>query len=253
MMAARTSIAWTNKTFNPWWGCVKVSPACDHCYAEAQATRYGHHVWGAGTPRRYFSDKHWAEPLKWHREAMVSRERVLVFCASMADVFDNEVDQSHRDRLWQLIRETPCLTWQIVTKRIGNAPKMLPADWHNGYPNVWLCSTVVTQTEADRDIPKLAVVPARIHGLSIEPQLELIDLTRFGLDSSWWVICGGESGPRARPFLLDWARSLCDQCAGMGVPFFFKQTGRLPDGVPIKGKGEDPSQWPADLRVREFP
>src|SRR6266851_2737357 len=104
-MATQTSIPWTHHTFNGWWGCTKISPACDHCYAEAQARWRGHHVWGAGTPRRYFGEKHWAAPQKWHREAERSGERVLVFCSSMADVFDNEVDRSHRERLWQLIRE----------------------------------------------------------------------------------------------------------------------------------------------------
>jgi protein gp37 len=252
-MGEVTSIAWTQHTFNPWWGCMKVGPGCDFCYAEAFDRRLRGDHWGTGKERRYFENFHWDAPLKWNREAEASGKRSRVFCASMADVFDNEVDQSHRERLWHLIRVTPMLDWQIVTKRIGNAPKMLPEDWGNGYPNVWLLSTVVNQEEAERDIPKLRAVPARIHGLSIEPQLEHIDLTRYALDPSWWVICGGESGAKARTFMLDWARSLRDRCTATGTPFFFKQTGSRPDGERIKGKGDDPAQWPDGIGVRQFP
>jgi protein gp37 len=128
MIGKTISIAWTSHTFNPWRGCVKVGPGCDFCYAEAQANRYGHAVWGAGRPRRYFTDHHWNEPRKWNRDAERVRSTSFVFCASMSDVFDNEVEQEHRERLWGLIGETPMLPWQLVTKRSGNAPKMLP-DW----------------------------------------------------------------------------------------------------------------------------
>src|SRR3990167_7551738 len=144
-MGTTTAIAWTHSTFNPWWGCTKVSPACDACYAEAWAKRVGQKVWGAGAPRRYFGDAHWREPLKWERAAQKDGEPHRVFCASMADVFDNEVGQEHRERLWALIRSTPHLTWQLLTKRIGNALAMLPADFGpDTYPHVWVGMTVVT-------------------------------------------------------------------------------------------------------------
>ncbi len=171
----------------------------------------------------------------------------------MGDVFDNEVNQRHRERLWGLIRATPSLIWQIVTKRIGNAPRMLPADWGDGWRHVWLITTVVTQGEVDRDIPKLLDVPAAVRGISVEPQLEAIKLDHC-VDLLDWVICGGESGSGARPFDLGWARRLRDCCGAAGVAFFMKQVGANPIGLRVKHpQGEDPQEWPADLRVREFP
>ncbi len=103
----------------------------------------------------------------------------------MADVLDNQIDKHHRERLWNLIRSTPRLTWQLVTKRIGNAPKMLPADWGAGYPNVWLLSTVVNQEEADRGIPKLLAVPAVVHGFSVKPQLAAIEISHYAHGDSF--------------------------------------------------------------------
>jgi protein gp37 len=252
-MGEITTIPWCDHTFNPWWGCTEAGPGCASCYARESDHGWGGDHWGQGKPRRYFGDDHWREPVRWNRAAEAAGQRRHVFCASMADVFDNEVDQSHRERLWALICATPWLDWLVVTKRIPNALKMLPVDWGDGYPNVWLISTVVTQAEADRDIPRLAAIPARIHGLSIEPQLEAIDLSRFALDSRWWVICGGESGAQARPFRLDWARALRDRCAATGTAFFMKQIGSAPEGVRRAGKGEDPGEWSEDLRVRQFP
>jgi protein gp37 len=253
-MAATTSIAWTDKTFNPWWGCTRIGPGCDRCYAAAFDHRIGGDHWGTGHARRYFGDRHWAEPLRWNRDAERSGERPLVFCASMADVFDNEVEQEHRERLWELIRSTPALIWQIVTKRIGNAPKMLPRNWSAGYPNVWLLATVVDQIEADRDIPKLLAVPAVVHGLSIEPQIAPVDISRYAHGDAFWCIVGGESGGKARPFDIAWARSLRDQCAAAGSAFFMKQMGNRPVGITgTTGKGESPQEWPKDIRVRNYP
>lgn len=233
---------------------MKIGPGCDMCYAAAFDHRIGGDHWGTGKERRYFGEHHWNEPVRWNRIAERSGTSPLVFCASMADVFDNEVDQKHRERLWVLIRNTPRLTWQIVTKRIGNAPKMLPADWGKGYMNVWLLSTVVNQEEADRDIPKLKSVPARVHGLSVEPQIAPIDVSKYADGEAFWVICGGESGPRARSFDIAWARALRDQCRAAGSAFFMKQMGTHPVGITgTTGKGEDPEEWPADIRVREYP
>jgi len=258
-MGENTSIAWTHRTFNAWWGCSKIGPGCDHCYAASFDKRVGGDHWGPDKPRRYFGDKHWNQPRKWNREALGGDPRRLVFCSSMADVFDNQVEQHHRERLWALIKETPALVWQIVTKRIGNAPDMLPADWGDGYPNVWLLSTVVNQPEADRDIDKLLRVPAIVHGLSVEPQLEEVDVRSWMspyrpiFQRVTWVISGGESG-KARPFNIAWARSLRDQCAAAGTHFFLKQFGHKPVGVyGLTGKGEDPAEWPEDVRVRNFP
>jgi protein gp37 len=257
-VAKQTAIAWCDSTFNPWWGCTKVSPACDHCYAEAFAKRVGQKVWGAGAGRRYFGDKHWREPLAWNDKATGPHR---VFCASMADVFDNEVAQHHRERLWTLIRETPRLTWLLLTKRIGNAPSMLPDDFGpDTYPHVWIGMTVVTQEEVHRDIGKLLAVPARVRWLSIEPQLEEIRIP----DGVQWVVTGGESGSKARPYNVDWARSIIRQCREQGVTPFVKQLGSEPfdsgcthlpvDVMFIKDRaGADPSEWPQELRVREWP
>ncbi len=290
-MADRSAIEWTDATFNPWWGCRKVSPACDHCYAEAFANWLKPGLWD--TPRRLeFSDDNWKKPRRWARRLPVQLgRRPRVFCASMADVFDNEAPAGARDRLWTLIRETPELDWLLLTKRIGNAPKMLPADWGDGYPNVWLGATVVTQAEFDRDARKLCETPARIRFLSIEPMLECIDLRppadltyrllcRFYGSGEFdptgshpepermngyvprvdWIILGGESGPHARPFTLGHAKDVVRQCHAAQIAVFVKQLGARPvnrEGEPcphIKHrKGADPAEWPAELRVREFP
>jgi len=290
-MGEHTGIAWCDHTWNPWWGCTKVGPGCDHCYAEKWAARTGHAVWGSGTPRRFFGDEHWREPLKWDAKAARAGKMTKVFCASMADVFDNEIEQRHRDRIWDLVRTCPSIIWQIVTKRIGNAARMLPADWGNGWRNVWLIATVVDQAEADRDVPKLLATPARVRGLSIEPQLGPIDLRRIntgrqpegsgfeyidalsgigwfdGVDGFCilnlkypridWVITGGESGKVgvARPYRIEWARSLIAQCRGAGVACFVKQLGSncADSSVLRAAKGDDPAEWPRDIRVREFP
>jgi protein gp37 len=253
-MSTNTKIEWTDHTFNPWWGCQKVSPGCDNCYAEALDKRTGGAHWGPGAERRRTSEANWNLPRKWNRQAEKTGERPRVFCASMADVFDNAVPYQWRTDLWQLIRETPNLRWQLLTKRIGNAAAMLPGDWPEAFPRVGLMISVVNQEEADRDIPKLLATPAAWRGLSMEPLLGPVNL-RFptlgeahqeaagmGLDPMFfwfnkidpnqrtgngihWTIVGGESGHGARPMRPDWARSLRDQCMTAGVPFHFKQWG----------------------------
>lgn len=263
-MGKETGIAWCDHTFNPIWGCAKVSPGCDNCYAENMGRRFGTE-WGVGKKRREFGDKHWSEPLKWNRAAAKDGVRRRVFCASMADVFDKDWPDGVRERLWELIKATPHLDWIIVTKRIGNAAKMLPADWGDGYDNVWLIITVVTQDEADRDIPKLLATLAKVRGLSIEPQIEDIDISNYlfgrvepcaecpkdeDCDCGWqgrhtldgeaglhWVISGAESGNGRRPYNMNWARALRDQCRAADVSFFLKQT---PGGTGPKGVIETP-------------
>jgi protein gp37 len=183
-MGASTGISWTDATFNPWWGCAKVSPACDRCYAENQAARFGT-AWGVDAERRTFGDKHWDAPRHWNRRAEREGRTIRVFCASMADVFDKNAPAGARERLWALIRETPHLTWQVLTKRIGNAKRMLPADWGEGYANVQLGSTIATRDEADRDVIKLIETPARTRFLSMEPLLEGIDLTDLCDGIAW--------------------------------------------------------------------
>ncbi len=235
-MAENTKIEWTDHTFNPWEGCQKVGPGCDNCYAETRNARYagGQAInWGPGAPRRRTSASNWALPLRWNAqaEAFMAQHgrRQRVFCASLADVFDNAVDLSWREELFQLIAATPNLDWLLLTKRIGNVPAMVAIIQGWMPPNVWLGATITNQTEAERDIPKLLEVPARVRFLSMEPLLGPVDIVPYihcdvG-NTVDWVIVGGESGPGARPMHPDWVRSLRDQCGAAGVPFLFKQWG----------------------------
>ena len=181
-MAENSRIEWTHHTFNPWIGCQKVGPGCDHCYAEARDRRFtGGSLWGPHAPRRRTSAANWRKPLAWNRAAAAAGERHRVFCASLADVFDNHVSiqPEWRDDLWRLIEATPNLDWMLLTKRPGNIGNMLPVpfDFDRLYPNVWLGCTVVNQAEADRDIPKLLKVPAKVRFLSMEPLLGQVDPT----------------------------------------------------------------------------
>lgn len=223
-MARNSAIEWTHHTFNPWWGCTKVSEACRNCYAEVWARRIGQHVWGAGAERRFFSDKHWREPLAWHRQATKAKQRRRVFCASMADVFENRAELGPwRERLWPLIESTPSLDWLLLTKRPESVSRMVP--WSDEWPaNVWLGTTVESQEHVDTRIPALLGNPAAVHFLSCEPLLGLLDLSEY-LSQISWVIVGGESGGQARPLDPAWVRTLRDQCQLAEVAFHFKQWG----------------------------
>ena len=175
-MAENSAIEWTDHTFNGWIGCTKVGPGCDHCYAEALATTRLGVPWGPGAPRRRTAASTWKQPRRWNNRAVALGLRQRVFCSSLADVFDNEVPAEWRTDLFQLIRETPQLDWLLVTKRIGNAAKMVEAA--GGWPtNVWLGATIVDQAEANRDIPKLLATPGpRFRFLSMEPLLGQVNL-----------------------------------------------------------------------------
>lgn len=217
-MAENTKIEWADHTFNPWMGCTKVSPACDNCYAEdLMDARYGRVSWGAGQDR--VRTKDWSKPRKWNRE----QPGAFVFCASLADVFDNEVEPQWREDLFHLIEATPNLVWLLLTKRIGNVGRMtmfrLPG-------NVAIGATMANQEEYDRDRMKLAEVKSAAEPLftfgSFEPLLGPIILDKNAPD---WIIVGGESGRNARPMELDWARSLKRQSADLGRVFNFKQVG----------------------------
>lgn len=257
-MGEQTGIEWTDHTFNPWWGCTRVSPACEHCYAETWAARFAV-GWGPKAQRKPASEKTWREPLKWNRTAEREGRRHRVFCASMADVFEDRRDlDALRARLFDLIAVTPHLDWQLLTKRPQWVMQMVPESWLVRFPrNVWIGTTVEDQRRADERIPHLLMVPAAVHFLSCEPLLGPVDLLarslrslpRAGNARLRWVICGGESGKGARPMHPDWARSLRDQCAEVGVPFFHKQNGEwapaeacdgaLRDSVSITHVGDD--------------
>jgi protein gp37 len=229
-MAKASKIEWTHHTFNPWWGCERVSPACKNCYADAWAHRLGMDLWSKGAPRRMLSDSYWRQPIMWNREAERAGRRDRVFCASMADVFEDRRDLDEpRQRVWALIAQTPQLDWLLLTKRPHRIGALTP--WAGAWPrNVWLGTTVENQRWAERRVPQLLEYPAVVHFLSCEPLLGAIDLSKWMPCSSrsravGWVIAGGESGHRARPMNPDWARSLRDQCQAHGVPFHFKQWG----------------------------
>ncbi len=220
-MAEQSAISWTDATYNPWIGCTRVSPACDHCYAARDNERRGWVAgWGTGVPRRRTKTR--ANVIQWERKAILTGYRPRVFCASLADVFDNEVEQAWRDDLWQLLRETPHLRWILLTKRIGNAPKMLPSDWP--FENAGLMATLENQEVWDRDIRKLMAVPAAWHGVSAEPLLGRIDIGDARPD---WIITGGESGVGFRSLDMDAVRFLRDQCARNGIAFHHKQNGGI--------------------------
>ena len=262
-MGEQTGIAWTDHTFNPWIGCTAVSPACAHCYAEALAKRYG---WNFAARRRT-SENNWRNPRRWNLAAERDGVRRRVFCASLADVFDNQVPSEWRADLWEMIRACPALDWQLLTKRPQNIRKMLPADWGDGWPNVWLGTTAEDQREADRRILHLLDVPALRRFVSVEPLLGPLEIGP-GLSMhrdqwcNWrqgggihWVIVGGESGPGARRMDPSWAMDLLLQCAAQDVPFFFKQVGSNHQGWPntVTGKGDAPEQWPVEFRDQQFP
>lgn len=245
---AETKIEWTaaadgspGYSFNPWVGCTKISPGCDRCYAEGWAKRSGLVAWG-GAPRKT-SAENWRKPMVWQRKAVVSGIRARVFCASLADVFDNQAEPGWRMDLWRLIAATPDLDWLLLTKRPQNIRKMLPDGWGDGWPNVWLGSTVEDRERAAQRLPVLGATPATVRFISAEPLIEdwsdmlPAALARWRLD---WIICGGESGGGARDMPADWARRLRDATLAGGSAFFMKQMSRKAD-------------IPADLLVRQFP
>lgn len=273
-MADQTKIEWTDATANFWEGCQKVGPGCDNCYAEATNKRFaGGRNWGPGAPRKDVeagfktlrrmqrgADKFRAEHGHWPR----------IFCSSNSDIFDNAADPQRRAKAFKAMEQATKCRIQMLTKRVGNVFQMIPPGWASrnlsGWPShIGLMITVVNQTEADRDIPKLLDLKAKLGipwvGLSMEPLLGPVDLTKVGM-SRWpastytantlagywddgqdvgtmpkldWVIVGGESGRAARPMHPDWPAALRNQCSEADVPFFFKQWGEwAPDGGPCE-------------------
>lgn len=240
-MGENSKIEWTDHTFNPWMGCTKVSPACDGCYAEAMMDhRYGKVQWGPHGERVRTAPSNWKQPIKWNKDAAAAGTRPRVFCASLADVFDNQVPPEWREDLFELIRITPNLIWLLLTKRPQNIVKMVKASGAAGNGtrylprNAAIGTTCEDQERADRNLTELlrAAVetgPAFSFG-SFEPLLGPIDISVYlrtapALD---WVIAGGETDQgkhKARPANPDWVRSLRDQCEAVGTAFHFKQWG----------------------------
>jgi protein gp37 len=255
-----TKIEWCTHTFNPWIGCQEVSPGCTNCYA-ARQNRFRKWTtdgdWGPHAERRRTSEGYWKQPFSWAKWARQSGTRPRVFCASLADVFDNKAPQGARDDLFCLIRATPELDWLLLTKRPQNIAKMLPADWGDGYPNVWLGITAEDEERYRMRWPILSRIPAVVRFVSYEPAiapLGSIDISKADCLPDW-IICGGESGGGARRMKRRWVRNVRDACADLGIAFFMKQIGsnhgRWPMG--IHGKGDDISEWPKEFRIRQFP
>jgi protein gp37 len=263
-MGEKTAIEWADDTFNPWWGCSKVSEGCAHCYAENLARRFGVD-WGPTATRRLASDAYWNQPRLWNKQAEQAGVPRRVFCGSMCDVFEEGATQHLcRQTLFQLIRETPHLIWMLLTKRPENIIEMIPRDFYkdqintpfNPLPNpppglgertestarcahtrkisnVWLGVTAENQARWNERMPILADIPGFTKFVSCEPLLGPIqfnnpyDEPNILVGDIDWIIVGGESGPKARPMHPEWARSIRDQCQRHKILFFFKQWGEF--------------------------
>jgi len=250
-MAENSKIEWTDHTLNLWWGCTKVHEGCDNCYAAAISKRVGKNVWGNEKPRQEVKSA-WANLDKFQRDALKNGVRYRVFTGSMMDIFEKPMplldwdgnalpydSGSLREQLFSNIDQGkyPNLEFLLLTKRPSNINKMIPAKWKAIPPyNVMFGTSPVTQATFDQLVRQLKEVNGR-RFLSVEPQIEKIELGMLtGID---WIIQGGESGYHKRPFNLDWARSMRDECKKLSIPYFFKQIDKI-------------QAIPADLQVRMF-
>jgi protein gp37 len=210
-----TLIAWTDRTWNPWRGCTKISPGCKNCYMFTAQRRYGR------DPSEVIrtSEDTWKKPTRWQREAAKAGRTDLVFTCSWSDWFHVDAD-GWRDEAWAIIKNTPNLHYQILTKRADRIAANLPDDWGGGYDNVWLGVSIENMDYAYR-ADELRTIPAAVRFISYEPALG--PLTAIDLTSIDWVIFGGESGPHYREADLQWSRDMRDKCAAEEVAYFHKQ------------------------------
>jgi protein gp37 len=241
---ALTKIEWTKYTFNPWIGCQKVAQECKFCYAESWAGRYkpDQELWGPNSLRYATSDNYWNQPLQWNKAAAAAGERHFVFCASLADWAEDRPELvPYRARLFDLIRATPHLTWQLLTKRFAHGARLLmdlqernllPKNIVLGYTtgtvdSMWEARQVIDIAKYQDRWPNVRLF------LSVEPLLESLtgafnDLLDVIIPDA--IVVGGESGSQARPMQLAWARDLRDMCSDARIPFMFKQWG---EWVPV--------------------
>lgn len=257
-MGEKTAIAWTDHTFNPWMGCHKVSAGCKHCYAELLVKqRMGKPgMWGANGIRQRTTGP-WRNVPKWNALAQAEGRPHRVFTASLADMFEDYPGPNEwRDDVWEVIRESKWLDFQLLTKRPENIARMLPDDWGEGWPNVWLGTSIEDNRVAERGLV-LTEVPAHVHFVSYEPAIGPLD--QLPLDGIEWMIVGGESGPGYRPMELEWAHEMRRRCAEAGVAFFFKQNAahRTEMGIDALGEviREYPRSWrrPRSSRLNQMP
>jgi protein gp37 len=279
-MAENTKIEWATHTFNPFIGCTKVSAGCDYCYAESMMDHRYHRVqWGPHGERVRTSAEYWKQPLRWAKKARDAQEafeerpigglhgerpeRPRIFCASLADVFDNQVPPEWRADLFRLIAATPELDWLLLTKRPENIEKMFvsaikeiglsrnppninPSDMQMPWPNVWLGFTAEDQENYERRWRIMREIPAAVRFCSYEPAIGPLRIFGAGGETGYpsglgWLICGGESGKGYRWMEQEWEENVRRDCARAGIPYFFKQrSGKLPI----------PADFPV---VRQFP
>jgi protein gp37 len=250
-----SNIGWTDHTFNPWIGCSKVSPGCTNCYAELQARKLeaAHKtgkLWGEQANRHVTRDENWKKPLRWAQKARANKTSYLVFCASMADVFDSHpTAAATRPRLFKLIDQTRCrdpgeggLHWLLLTKRVKSIESMLPSTWGDGWAGVWLGVTIEGPDQAWR-ADLLRKLPAAVRFISYEPAIG--PLTGIDLTGIHWLVAGGESGTTRREDNINWFRDIRDACQKAGTTFFFKQRSALHPGREAHIDGVRHYEWPA--------
>ena len=222
-----TKIEWTDEVWNPVTGCTKISEGCTNCYAERMTKRLaGRYGYPKNKPFgvTVHSDK-LAQPLLWKRPRRV-------FVCSMGDLFHDDVPGKFIGEMTEIMHTCKQHTFILLTKRTERMKSFFGNTLLMWGENIWIGVTAENQRQADERIPILLQIPAEVLFVSVEPMLGEVDLSRY-LDmghADWreginWVICGGESGPGARPMHPDWVRSVRDQCQAARVPFFFKQWG----------------------------
>lgn len=255
VVAEHSNIDWTDSTFNPWIGCMKVSAGCDHCFAEnLMDTRYGRVEWGqrkteTTTPsvgtRSRTSPSNWRKPVQWNKnfaefQAKHGR-RQRVFCASLADVFDNQVPWEWRIDLFNLIAITPNLDWLLLTKRPENIRTLrgVPMEFLPHFPNIWIGTTAEDQASYDRRWPILRDIKATVRFISYEPAIGPLWI-HANPPYPDWLIAGGESGHGFRRANPQWFDHIMEECQYHDVAFFMKQMAGL---EPI----------PQRLMLRQFP
>jgi protein gp37 len=267
-MSRNSEIGWTHHTANPWWGCTKISPACDHCYAATfsgrlSASLFGERVvWGPGGNQVHKMDDVERDARAWNLAARKAHEHHRVFCGSMCDWAEGRSDQVvSLERLFPLIASTSNLNWLLLTKRPNIGKRLLASAFGSTVTqNIWVGATIENQEWADKRVPHLLEIDAAVRFVSVEPQLGPVDLSQHlgrGPGKINWVIAGGESGAGARGYIemLAWYRSIRDQCIAASVPFFFKQWGRFAqDGETLyRLRGKNPLNVLDGVRWEQYP
>lgn len=216
-MATKSSIEWTEMTWNPVTGCTKISQGCKHCYAERMAKRLT--AMGSERYRNGFNITLHPDlvdvPRRW-------RTPKVVFVNSMSDLFHDDIPLAYIQRVFATMKDCSHHTFQVLTKRGERLAELAPyLPWPR---NVWMGVSVEDSCVMDR-VKHLQSVPASVRFLSLEPLIGPLD--SLPLEGIHWVILGGESGPGARPMRKEWVTSIFRQCRSGKVPFFFKQWGGI--------------------------